>query len=716
MTRLRDFFKAFDPGLIRLEHTLKAGLAIFSAAVASALVILGLLRTPAIQAIIFSFMVTFMCFMLVNDVQPGERRRTMLLVALIFAVAPFVVGIIQASPLVVALLLLTAMFVSFYVRRYGRRAAELGASAVMAAYFSWLFGATLQTAPLYALGAAIGIGAAYVWTFVIRPYNPRRNVMRALRAFDESAAGAVGVITRQLASVASAGESAAALKRVHTSRRVIEIQLAAVTGTTEWTRERIGQLRVVLFDAEQGLERMAESTATLVEHRALLPEGVRIAADQALAALDDALTSAGSPEQMSALRQAGAQLADQARAGGDDADAWKPALLTLGSGASGVAQAIHGVRRLVTQPHPAQTASPEQQPVAQAAAAPPQPRGLHPTTRLGIQAVVACGAAMVVAGLLNLDRPYWAFWTAYIVVAGPIGESLQKLIYRVIGTTLGAFFGTLLVLVLPADPVLLITLQILAMMLALYTSVINYSWVVFWITTFVALMYSVEGVPPATLLVERPINTLIGAIVAAVVVWFVFPIRERGKFSAALVRYLAATDAYLRALVDSLQQVVAPAAVTAAGMQASGAFEALAATFSSLALEYSPLAHARSPLTRGATLVASLHADVNHFAGFVTTEGDAFSSKQAAAIQTMQGTIHHNIELLQHQLAGPSARPGQVRAAGDERAGTAPNAVDDAGADGNPRAGVRAVAQLSSINQTIVELDASLSADEGVAA
>jgi uncharacterized membrane protein YccC len=97
---------------------------------------------------------------------------------------------------------------------------------------------------------------------------------------------------------------------------------------------------------------------------------------------------------------------------------------------------------------------------------------------VAVKGGLATVTAMVVIVGLGLDKPYWAFWTAYIVIAGSTGESLRKIIYRVAGATLGA----------------------LCLVLAVYTRVINYAWMVFWITTFVALMYSLEGVPPARML------------------------------------------------------------------------------------------------------------------------------------------------------------------------------------------------------------------------
>jgi hypothetical protein len=710
---MRKRLRALDPGLIRLEQVIKGGLAMVTAMAVMLAVMLGIAPSPDIAAVIFGFIVAFVCFMLVNEVQPRERQRTMLLVAPLFIVAPFVVAVVQASPLAVAMLLLALMFVSFYVRRFGQRAAELGIATVMAFYFSWLFGATLESAPWFAVGAVVGVGSAFFWQFIVKPFNPLRYLRRGVADFGENAADSVAAIAGQIAapSPAAVEETKATLKRVGVSRKVIGMQAAGLAGAPDWTRERVGQLNAHLFDVQQGLERMAASADDYARRRDQIPESVRASVDQSLAALQGALAGAGSPQTRDALQRANAQLADQVRNAGDGAEAWKPALMGLSIGGARVAQSAHGVRALAMQaPTSAPNASGETKPATATPApvkpAQPSQAGLHPTTKLGIQAAVACGLAMIIATVLKLDRPYWAFWTAYIVVAGPAGESLQKIIYRVVGITLGSLFGTLLVLLLPNSLLILLPLQILALMLVLYTRVINYAWTCFWITTFVALMYRVEGVPPATILIERPINTLIGAVIAALVVWFVFPVRERAKFGKALAGFLTATDAYLSALVGSLKKAVAPAAVGAAAIQAASAYEAVTQTFPALAMEYSPLAGAQSPAVAESTIINALHTDVDRFAQFVT--GDDVSADQTSLMGAIQGTIHANIQSVKAALGGQTAPPlrtlegvsDQLRNVGL----TEGNPDADADADADPRVGVRAVAYLGNINQSILAL------------
>jgi uncharacterized membrane protein YccC len=223
-------------------------------------------------------------------------------------------------------------------------------------------------------------------------------------------------------------------------------------------------------------------------------------------------------------------------------------------------------------------------------------------------------------------------------------------------------------------------------------------------------MYSLEGVPPATLLILRPVNTLIGGAVAALVVLYVFPLREGLKFRKALGQFLMATDQYLAALTGSLKQAVQPEALGAATLQANDAFEAVAKTFPAVAMEYNPLSRAESPATAQATAVTALRSDVKDFAEVIANDTNPINQDQATAIQAAQTTIHDNIESLKRVLGGHPApsfhtlaeQGSPVDALGSPSADA--GGADAGGAHAQPNAGLRAMVHLSHINQTVIEL------------
>ena len=61
---------------------------------------------------------------------------------------------------------------------------------------------------------------------------------------------------------------------------------------------------------------------------------------------------------------------------------------------------------------------------------------------------------------------------------------------------------------------------------------------VFWLNIGFVMVYTRLGAREMDLLFARPSTTLLGAVVAALVVVFVFPIRTVDRFKAAAARFL----------------------------------------------------------------------------------------------------------------------------------------------------------------------------------
>jgi len=743
--------KAFDPGSIRLEQVIKSGLAMVTALLLTLAVLLAAGPALAAAAAMFSLLVAFISFVSVNEVKTEERKRTLLLASLCYIVGPFAAGSLRPYLLAAAILLLALMFLSFYLRRYGVRTAELGMSLLFAYYFSLLFGATLDTAWGFAAGAVVAIASVYCWQFVIRPYSPERYLRQAAAAFNSAVMDAVDACAQQLTAPTAltaptstsdeplaAAPAAAALKRVHAARQAVEVQLIGLSAAPGWTDPALRPLRMHLFDTEQSLQAMAASVAVCAQWRSQMPPALLNLAAQMPAGLKAALLEPHVAERTEALALTGGQLVEQARAAVNDA--LRPALAGLAglAGASiRTAHSMQAIRALLAQAGAASSAAAGRVPQRQAApppappapastapasTAPAQQGALHPTTILGIQAVVACGLTMLIGAWLDLNHAYWAFWTAFIVVAGPAGESLQKLIYRVIGVILGSLFGTLLAVLAAGNLFLLALLGLLAMMLALYMRVINYAWMAFWVTTFVGVLYNVEGEPLRTVLVFRPLDTVIGACVAALVVLFVLPIHVRDKFRAALVGLLKTTDAYLETIAHSLGKPDAQAAVSAAAMQTAGAYEAAAKMFQAMLLESSPFLHAQGSAAH-TSMVRQLYSEVENFARFTRDGAEEMQVEEVARIQTMTETIHANIGALEQIAGGQFAAMQRLqwdktRWAGPAAEGTmegaaADAAIQDTASPSGLPVGLRAEIALGRINQTLLQLGDTLGSTSG---
>ena len=271
---------------------------------------------------------------------------------------------------------------------------------------------------------------------------------------------------------------------------------------------------------------------------------------------------------------------------------------------------------------------------------------VHPTTVLGLQAVVATGLAMLVARLLNVDHSNWVFWTAFVVIAGSTGESLRKMMLRVLGTVAGATIGVALALSTPDNTVFVVLFATACIFLTIYSSPISYPQMVFWLNLGFVMVYTLLGAQEMDLLFARPFTTLLGALVAALVVVFVFPIRTADRFKAAVARFLGAVDGYVAAFVDAVTGGDGQP-LDAAQAKVAATYAQVEQTLPGVAYENNPLLQAQSPLTQQATRIAALEAEVTRLAHAAAEEANlADDSSAAALLRTVQARIHSDIQAI----------------------------------------------------------------------
>lgn len=668
----------------------------------SALAVFKLAPAPSSQPVMYGLLTAFMGFMLVNDPQPAERRRTLALVSLSYFIVPFVVGLLSSNVLLNLIILLGLMFLSFYLRRYGASAAELAMSMLLAYYISDLVGATRSNAFWFGLSGVVGIASAFFVQFVIRPYDPLRYLKRGLAAFNQSGAEVVKNIIQDLTSPATPGTVPDGLSRVHASRIAIDSQLKGLPG---WLPDKQSQLRMQLFSIEQELKHLAVSVNQLDRNWQEASPLLGAALHRTLADLRSFF------ENGTMLEPANRPLVELSRNPADSPGILKSVPDEISMTSTHIAESIRAVQELIADVPETNIPREARSAAAGRPAAGPQGRRLRPTTIFGLQAVLATTLSILVSVLLHLDRPYWTFWTAFIVVAGPAGDSLRKIIFRVVGVALGSLFGTILVTVLPGNPSLLFSAMIFCLMFALFCRVVNYAWTAFWITTFVGLMYGLEGINPNVVLIERPLNTLIGGGIAALVVIFFNPIFVSDRLRGALAQYLAVVDNYLQTLGRRISGTGISQELIKAGLKTSDTFDALVTTFPAIALENNSLANAPSYRMDITTILPKLQADIESLSALVNSHSERFKANHGIIlIKNSLAIIHENIESVISTLSRqtmPSSQPNGQRAAKHNA-----SPVLNAGAHEPPPDGDRrALMLLGQINQSILELDEVIQAE-----
>lgn len=152
-----------------------------------------------------------------------------------------------------------------------------------------------------------------------------------------------------------------------------------------------------------------------------------------------------------------------------------------------------------------------------------------PAALFSLKCYVAAMLAMFIAFSIGLERPYWAFLTAYIV-SGPLaGAVISKALFRVIGTFVGAAMAVFMVPPLVHSPVMLTLAMATWMGLCLFVSLLDrtprsYMFVLAGYTAGLIVFPSVEA--PSHIFNVAALRTqeiTIGILCSALIHGLVFP-------------------------------------------------------------------------------------------------------------------------------------------------------------------------------------------------
>lgn len=128
---------------------------------------------------------------------------------------------------------------------------------------------------------------------------------------------------------------------------------------------------------------------------------------------------------------------------------------------------------------------------------------------------LATGAAVLLAQALAMPNGYWGALTVLLVLRRGGAETLTRGAQRVAGTVAGAATATLLAAILKPDVVALVVLIGAAAWCAYATQWVNYGTFSLSVTSYVAFLLALLGLPEAEVALNRVAATLLGAAIAA---------------------------------------------------------------------------------------------------------------------------------------------------------------------------------------------------------
>ena len=661
---LRLWLSANDPGYIRLISAGRAALTLLSIwlVLRSAVHLLFAGGGPPLPLLGVLSGIIFLLFII--DLRPADRLLSLWLAPIPFAAAVLLGSFLEKYFWLNNLILLILFFFSYFSRRYGPRAGELALVTTVGYYFGFLLHLPQAIDLLFLACVATGVLAVYLWQFVIIPYNPAGSLHRSVSAFYHSVALTIATIRQGLESVEDNSQINQLLQRqfrqVHRNRGVIEGLFAAIVSPTSWSQPRLNRLQEEMFKTEQGLELLVDAAKQLLNQSNQPPGDILQNLVEGLDMLEVDLWSMASGKGQSRLSDIGDRLQSQVKSSRREktSEEWAFPLLRLSVASGQLSRSVADIRAIeIAWQEKPQTERPLKSPAVHPSK-PPDNRGVkskynfHPTTILGLQAVLATGLAMLVAYLLNLDQPNLVYWTAFVVIAGSTGESLRRMSLRIIGVIAGTVIGVLLAFILPDNLVLVVLSITTCIFLMVYMIPASYIWMVFWLNIGMMLIITTLGGPALHLLIVRPVSTLLGAAVAALVVVFVLPIHVQDRFAAALSGFLKEVDHYIQAYANTLLEAPAVVDLRAEELNIDASYKKLELNLPNVVFEYNPLSRAQNRLASQVTSLAVLRNYVTHLYDDVGGEpGSLAGVKDKELVSEIQSHIHQAIDALVGFLA-----------------------------------------------------------------
>ncbi len=168
-----------------------------------------------------------------------------------------------------------------------------------------------------------------------------------------------------------------------------------------------------------------------------------------------------------------------------------------------------------------------------------------PYWKLSVQGLVAASITTALGWMFHLNHAYWATLTVMIVLSGSLGQTRKRIFDRAVGTALGVSVALLLQLAIDGAPFVQYGLILICLAWIFVAIERNYLIAAGLIGfSVVTALHLFNGVTTAGM-AARIYETFIGAGVAFVTAWLVFPIKTDDKVKTGLISLLEDTRAIL---------------------------------------------------------------------------------------------------------------------------------------------------------------------------
>lgn len=583
LRRFWTVLTASDPGLGRLRTA--------STTVATLLVALGVLYavvtlwSQPVTAAVLGVVVAMIASIAVDEPEPGRRAVSIALLVPCAAATASLAAVLSPHQVIADAVFVVVAVGAVFLRLLGPRGMAMGMIGFIGYFLALFVQVTVAQLPVAIVAAAIGAGVAYGMGLLLRPRHPERDLRRMLAALGVRAGSVIDALSRELEEGAAGPRESSRLRRRMSGCGSTALQIEQrLESADEQQLEGLGndELSVRVFDFELGVEHLV--TVALVARAAELPAAGRAEFVAVLDRVGAVLQEGTGQLAVERVRRLAADLTSGAQQHGpgrpdDELDRLLRALQVV----------VAGWLRVVDPSLDEAAAAPDDGtagPVDPAEDAgeqdddPPSGRWAD-TARQAVQVGLAAALAIVVGELISSTRWFWAAIAAFVVFTGTDtrGQTLSKGWQRVLGTLAGVCAGVVVAALVGGNTVAALVLIVLSIFLGIYLMRISSGWMMFFITTMLALLYGLLGQFSVGLLLVRLEETAAGAAIGVLVSFLVFPSSTSGAVRSGVGDFLTDLGELLEHLAAKLTGQRAP--VSSAQAEAGAlreSFDALTST------------------------------------------------------------------------------------------------------------------------------------------
>ncbi|SIS38522.1 FUSC family protein [Salimicrobium flavidum] len=540
---------ATDPGRKRFRQAGKASLSLMTS-VFIVMFILSVSGKDPLLPSILAGMLGMMGIMVVMDDTEKEKKQTTLLLPLSGVFGVTMGSLLSENVFLVSGLMILVTASAFYFSRFGSRYFSLGMVGFLTTYLASFLGLAPQEFPWFYMAIVLGTTSAYTYNFKLFK-DSTRLLTHSMQSFHRQANLTFDLLEEVIRDEKLLEEKKAVLDS--NARKLREYARSVATDVKDheiqglWPGLSTAQVRLYLFDAAMLVTTMSDSLQRLKEDRAFENGRIRrllidvldhLRKAEVLKHSYDIQDLEKANETLRELRQVIDDLFDSQvdRPGG-----WLYLLRRIEAiaghvikGAMEIRRSMHNERRVEEEAEEEEEEENEE--------------GMKPSTKKAIQALIAGSIAIVVGHLISPIQPYWVILTTFIVQIGTdtVGRTYLKGLERSIGTVIGAVLGFGLATAVSGYAVVELILVFFVIFCAFYMLTVSYTVMSVFITMLIAFMYDlILGGITYELLAARVIDTVAGALIALIVVSYIYPTRTMSKVTDTFEEYLEELETYV---------------------------------------------------------------------------------------------------------------------------------------------------------------------------